>query len=93
MAGSCPRGTVYDVPEGWVQRVADNGRGTVYQRPGATGNADMIRIMESTSKYPNGYVRYYNQQGQPLDVYGHTGPGSATHIPQDYQGPWPGWPG
>ncbi|MGH9267328.1 MAG: hypothetical protein ACRD0D_04040 [Acidimicrobiales bacterium] len=88
-----PRGTVYDVPEGWAPRVADNGRGIVYQRPGATGNADMIRIMDPTSKYPNGYVRYYNQYGQPLDVYGRPGPPSATHISQDYQGPWPGWPG
>jgi hypothetical protein len=88
-----PRGMVYDVPQGWAPRVADNGRGIVYQRPGATGNADMIRIMDPTSKYPNGYVRYYNEYGQPLDVFGKPGPASATHIPQDYQGPWPGWPG
>ena len=88
-----PRGTVYDVPQGWAPRVADNGRGVVYQRPGASGNADMIRIMDPTSKYPNGYVRYYTDHGQPLDVFGKPGPASATHIPQDYQGPWPGWPG
>jgi hypothetical protein len=52
----------------------------------------MIRIMELTAKYPSGYVRYYNEYGQPLDVYGTPGPPSTTHIPQDYQGPWPGLP-
>lgn len=28
-----------------------------HQWPGATGKADMIRIMEPTPKYPNGYAR------------------------------------
>jgi hypothetical protein len=75
-----------------VPRVADNGRGIVYQRPSATGNADMIRIMQPTPGYPNGYVRYYNQYGQPVDANGRPGPASATHIPLDYRGPLPGWP-
>jgi hypothetical protein len=87
-----PRGTVYDIPEGWEPRVADNGRGIVYQRPGALRNADSIRIMEPTSKYPSGYVRYYNSGNQPLDVFGNPGADPVTHIPQDYVGPWPGWP-
>jgi RHS repeat-associated protein len=86
------QGTMYDVPGGWQARPANNGKGIVFQRPGATGNADMIRIMEPTSMYPNGYIRVYNQYGQPIDVYGNPGPKSTTHIPQDYQGPWPGWP-
>jgi hypothetical protein len=87
------RGTTYDIPKGWVGRNADNGRGLVYQRPGATGNADSIRIMEPTDKSPSGYVRVYNSHGQPVDVYGKPGPPADTHIPQDYVGPWPGWPG
>lgn len=87
-----PRGTVYDVPQGWAPRVADNGRGIVYQRPGALRNADSIRIMDPTSKYPTGYVRYYNSGNQPLDVFGNPGADPLTHIPQDYVGPWPGWP-
>jgi hypothetical protein len=87
-----PRGNIYDIPQGWFGRTADNAKGIVFQRPGATGNADMIRIMDPTAKYPNGYVRYYNQGGQPLDVYGKPGPQSATHIPHEYKGPWPGWP-
>jgi hypothetical protein len=65
----------------------------VYQRPGATGNADMIRIMDPTPKYPNGYARVYNSHGQPVDVLGKPGPPATTHIPEDYVGPWPGWPG
>jgi hypothetical protein len=85
-------GTSVSIPEGWVARVADNGKGIVYQRPGATGNADMIRIMDPTIRYSSGYVRYYNQHGQPLDVLGKPGPRDATHIPLNYQGPILGWP-
>lgn len=36
-----------DIPQGWAPRVADNGNGVVFQRPGATGNADMIRVDDS----------------------------------------------
>jgi len=86
------RGVTYDIPKGWTQRMADNGKGLVFQRGGATGNADMIRIMEPTAKYSNGYVRVYNSYGQPVDVFGKPGPGSATHISQDFMGQWPGWP-
>lgn len=64
----------------------------VFQRRGATGNADTIRIMEPTSKYPNGYARVYNSHGQPGNVYGKPGPAADTQIPQDYIGEWPGWP-
>jgi len=90
-----PQGDSYDVPKAWVLREADNGRGIVYQELGAAGNANSIRIMEPTPRYPHGYVRYYNGQGngQPLDVNGDPGPPSGTHITaRQHQGPWPGWP-
>ena len=90
------RGTVYDIPAGWVGRTADNGKGLVFQPPGAVGNQDAIRIMGPTAKYPEGYVRVYNSappNGQPIDVFGKPGPQSATHISQLYRGPWPVWPG
>jgi hypothetical protein len=80
------------VPAGWERRPAANSRGVIYQRPGSSGNADSIRIMWPTSGYPKGYLRYYNSVGQPLDVSGRPGPPSTTHIPLDYDGPWPGWP-
>jgi RHS repeat-associated protein len=88
------RGTTFDIPEGWAGREADNGRGIVYQRPGAPRNADSIRIMEPTEDYPNGYFRYYNGEGkgQPLDVNGKPGSPSATHHHEDYVGPLGGWP-
>jgi RHS repeat-associated protein len=86
------RGTTFDIPKGWGAREADNGKGIVYQRPGAAGNADSIRIMEPTAKYPNGYFRYYNEHGQPLTAAGKPGPQSATHHPEDLQGPLAGWP-
>lgn len=80
------------VPDGWTYRVADSGKGVVFQRPDAVGNADMIRVMDPTTRYPSGYTRIYNSYGQPVDVYGKPGPQSATHIPIGYDGPWPWWP-
>ena len=68
-------------PLGWQRRVADNGRGMVWQRPGASGNADLFRIMEPTASYPHGYARFYNAHGQPMTLAGKPGPPSETHIP------------
>ena len=80
-----PNGRVFRIPEGWVGRPADNGKGIVFQRPGAHGNSDMIRIMDPTPDKPSGYFRYYNSHGQPLDPFGKPGRESATHIPIDYE--------
>ena len=86
-----PNGRVFRIPEGWVGRPADKGKGIVFQRPGADGNSDMIRIMDPTPDKPGGYFRYYNSYGQPLDPFGKPGRESATHIPIDYEGPLPKW--
>jgi len=80
---STPQGYNIPVPVGWVAREADNGAGIVYQRPGAVGNADSVRIMDQTVDYPEGYLTYYNDRGQPLDAQGSSGNPAgraATHL-------------
>ena len=80
--------------ENWPARVADNGKGTVWQAPNATGNANSVRIMNPTPRYPNGYVRFYNEHGQPIGVNGKPGSRADTHIPIDNNGNYPiphGW--
>ncbi|KZF06610.1 hypothetical protein A2J03_24225 [Rhodococcus sp. EPR-157] len=74
------------VPAGWVNSPARNGRGEVWQKPGSTGNNDSMRIMDPSARYPNGYVRYYNEHGQPIDLNGKPGPQSSTHIPIEPDG-------
>ncbi|WP_417556219.1 RHS repeat-associated core domain-containing protein [Microbacterium sp.] len=82
------------VPKEWSQRTADNGKGTVWQKPGSEGNADSVRVMEPTTRYPDGYVRFYNKYGQPVGPNGKPGPPSETHIPRFPDGSYPvpeGW--
>jgi RHS repeat-associated protein len=85
-------GTTIRIPNGWIGRTANNGKGLVFQRSGAVGDADSIRIMDPTTAYPYGYVRYYNSFGQPLDAFGKPGSRAATHIPLNYNGQISGWP-
>lgn len=77
-----------------VARTADNGKGSVWQAPGAKGNADMIRVMNPTDRYPDGYVRFYNAHGQPIGMNGKPGSKAETHIPMNPDGTYPlpaGW--
>jgi|SRR5215813_1254161 len=65
---------------------AQNGRGLVLLPKGQTlgENGDTIRWGEPDALNPDGYFRYYNSQGQPLNpATGQRGPNSATHIPSD----------
>ena len=80
------------MPDSFVARVADNGQGLVYQEAGAAGNTNMVRIMDPTPPYPDGYIRYYNGEGggQPLDAMGSPGPRSAMPLPLG-GGPIPGY--
>jgi RHS repeat-associated protein len=74
------------VKQGWSSRLADNGKGTVWQAPTSTGNAKTVRVMEPTERYPNGYVRFFNEHGQPIGLNGKPGPRSDTHIPRNPDG-------
>jgi hypothetical protein len=69
--------------------------GIVFQEPGAAGNANSVRIMEPTARYPNGYARVYNAEGQPVDSLGSPGNPlgrAATHFPEDELGDFPELP-
>jgi hypothetical protein len=82
----------HGVPAGWLPRLTDNKKGVVFQRSGASGNADMIRVMEPTELYPAGHIRAYNAYGQPVDRDGKPGSRAATHIPLSDNAPWSWWP-
>ncbi|WP_405583393.1 polymorphic toxin-type HINT domain-containing protein [Streptomyces sp. NBC_01092] len=82
------------VGDDWVARAADNGKGSVWQKPGSTGNADMLRVMNPTGRYPDGYVRFTNKHGQPIGLDGKPGSKADTHIPMNPDGTYPlpvGW--
>ncbi|MCU7728949.1 polymorphic toxin-type HINT domain-containing protein [Actinoplanes sp. KI2] len=77
------------IPDGATGTISDNGKGMTYQIPRGTEGVDprvtQMRVMEPTSRYPNGYVVYMNQSGQTVnpttgrttmgksDPYGHIG--------------------
>ena len=93
---STPEGQLIEVPPGYYSTTAENGKGLVLLPDGQPlgNNANIIRWGESSNKYPNGYFRYYNEHGQPLNpVTGRPGPNDSTHILPTYQGPLNGYPG
>lgn len=71
----------------WKGRVADNGKGEVWQDPDKIGNpanhkdADSMRYMDPTDRYPDGYVRFHGPTGQSLTIDGRTGTNPVTHHP------------
>ena len=76
-----PNGTAIRIPSGYEAEPAANGNGIVYRPKGSTGDANTIRIMgpDSQGRYPNGYVRVYNRDGQPIDpLTGRQGNSPAT---------------
>jgi hypothetical protein len=77
------------VPSGWKPRVTNNGKGVAFQRPGAEGDADMVRVMDPTERYPKGYFVFHNAYGQPMTPAGKPGTRAETHISIGHDGPWP----
>jgi len=81
------------IPEGWSWRVADNGKGIVFQQPGSYKNANSIRIMDvgADPRYPDGYIRIYNSYNQAIDINGSPSSSAFTHFQLNQLGeiPWP----
>lgn len=60
-----------NIPQNYVVSLSDNGQGLNF-RPATPINAlypdaGLIRIMAPTTQFPNGYARFYNNFGQPMD--------------------------
>lgn len=74
------------VKPGWGSRPADNGKGTVYQDPARAGvdNGNQVRVMDpgANPRYPDGYVRFYGKNNQPLKLDGKPGSNAETHFPR-----------
>ncbi|WP_200834323.1 putative T7SS-secreted protein [Amycolatopsis alkalitolerans] len=82
--------------EGWSSRSTNNGQGTVWQKPGSSGDANSVRVMEpgADPRYPNGYVKFTNEYNQPVRLDGKPGSRADTHIPRNADGSYPtpeGW--
>lgn len=88
-----PNGRVVPIPQGWEGRVADNGRGLVFQDPAfiGKGDASSIRIMDPNRLNPHGYIKFTDSNGYALNVNGTpVSPNSAAaHIPLNYKGQVP----
>lgn len=81
------------VPGDWEVRLAENGKGWVWQKPGSEYNKNMFRDALPDNRYPNGYVRFYNEEGQPLRLDGKPGSNPESHIPKNPDGTYPKPPG
>ncbi|MCW2540070.1 MAG: hypothetical protein JWN95_1795 [Frankiales bacterium] len=58
------------------------------------GYNNPVRVMGPNDQYSHGYVRFYNEDGQPAGLDGKPGPNSVTHIPRNPDGTYPtpkGW--
>jgi hypothetical protein len=59
-------------------------------------DANIIRWGEPNQFNPDGYFRYYNSSGQPIDPptgFGTPDNSPLSHIQPDYEGPLTNYPG
>jgi len=79
MAGPAPAPPP-PIPEGWVWSPTRTPGGDLYSPPGA--DRPHIRIMPPGARYPDGYWRHMNEDGNYLDVDGNVSDDDEkTHIP------------
>jgi hypothetical protein len=95
-SGAGMRGLPAGVGSDWTARVTDNGKGMIYQKPGAPRDSSSVRIMDpgADPRYPNGYVVFKNQFNQPINLDGKPAGPDTTHIPRNPDGTYPipkGW--
>ncbi|WP_093293075.1 polymorphic toxin-type HINT domain-containing protein [Thermoactinomyces sp. DSM 45892] len=69
-----PGGTAVPIPKNGVNTgLSKNGKGTKYEHGSGGHDFDSrttgVRIMDSTSRYPNGYGVYMNKSGQTINPY------------------------
>jgi hypothetical protein len=91
-----PNGQVIQAPQGYRSSPAENGKGIVLLPQGQplTDNRNIIRWGEPNAQHPQGYFRYYNNYGQPLNpATGRPDTNDLTHIDPSYRGPLIGYPG
>src|SRR5699024_3343020 len=78
-----------NIPKNYYAEIANNGKGINFRPKNPIGthkNAGLIRIMEPTSVYPKGYVRFYNKNGQPMkNPSNNTKPGSKNNTHFEFQ--------
>jgi RHS repeat-associated protein len=71
----------FGISDQYVAEQARNGKGWTFRPPGSEGNDNIIRVMEPTPRYPDGYVRVYNDYGQPVNLEGKPLGPEETHLP------------
>lgn len=91
-AVTTPKGATVRVPGGWVARPGSDGRGLVFQRPGATGAADSV-VIRPAPDTGGSVIQYHDRDGRPINpATGQPGTPAETTVPETYRGPLRGWP-
>lgn len=80
-ARAAAEGAGFRIPQDFVPERVRNNKGFTFRPPASEGDQNTIRVMEPTPEYPDGYVRVYNQYGQPVDLNGKPLGDNETHFP------------
>ena len=92
---TAPNGVTIKAPNGYAAVTGENGKGLVLLPKGQsiTNRANIVRYGEATARAPQGYFRYYNSLGQPINpLTGNPGSNALTHILPSFVGRLLGYP-